>query len=140
MDKGELQTYMLIKDAWKNGKTVYVPRCVGQNDMQMVRLEGQDDLDSLPRNKWGIPEPATDRAAVDPLLLDFIVVPGVAFDREGNRCGHGRGYYDRYLAKATNAFTCAVCLSDQVLDQVPADEHDKKPDIILAPLGILYKN
>ncbi|KAJ2850530.1 hypothetical protein IWW36_001848 [Coemansia brasiliensis] len=140
MEKGELQTNMLIKDAWMNGKTVYVPRCTGKNDMQMVRLEGQEDLDSLPRNKWGIPEPAADRAHVDPLLLDFIVMPGVAFDSKGNRCGHGRGYYDRYLAKATNAFTCAVCLSEQVIKHVPADEHDQKPNIIIAPLGILYES
>ncbi|KAJ2450780.1 hypothetical protein EV183_004067 [Coemansia sp. RSA 2336] len=138
MDEGELQTRMLFKHAWEEGKTVYVPKCGGPDDMRMVRLDEQN-VDGLPRNKWGIPEPPLDDV-VDPLLLDFIVVPGVAFDRHGNRCGHGKGYYDRYLARATNAFACAVCLNDQVIEQVPANEHDRKPNVIIAPSGIVYKN
>ncbi|KAJ2764886.1 hypothetical protein IWQ56_000368 [Coemansia nantahalensis] len=136
MDRGELQTGELVRAARQAGKSVYVPRCDGPA-MEMVPL-GDGPIDALPRNSWGIPEPARTAAPVDPQLLDFIVVPGVAFDARGARCGHGRGYYDRYLASAPRAFACAVCLAGQVVDAVPVDPHDRTPDAIIAPAGQLY--
>ncbi|KAJ2611754.1 hypothetical protein H4S08_003004 [Coemansia sp. RSA 1365] len=138
MDNGEVQTKPLIRHALDEGKTVYVPRCDG-NVMDMVKLESTQDLDTLPRNKWGIPEPSKDRPVVNPQMLDFIVVPGMAFDRYGNRCGHGKGYYDRYLSQAKQAFACAVCLNVQVLDTlVPSDTYDQKPHAIITPNGMLF--
>ncbi|PIA13651.1 nagb/rpia/CoA transferase-like protein [Coemansia reversa NRRL 1564] len=138
MDNGEVQTKPLIRHALDEGKTVYVPRCDG-SVMDMVRLESSHDLDTLPQNKWGIPEPSKDRPAVNPQVLDFIVVPGVAFDRYGNRCGHGKGYYDRYLAQAKQAFACAVCLNVQVLDTpVPSNSYDQKPHAVITPSGMLF--
>ncbi|KAJ1662374.1 hypothetical protein IW140_005936 [Coemansia sp. RSA 1813] len=133
----ELQTKELLDHAFSAGKSVYVPRCDGEL-MDMVRLQGHDDLASLSRNKWGIPEPAMDRDAVDPKIIEVVLVPGVAFDASGNRCGHGKGYYDRYLMRATNAFACAVCLDEQVVDAVPADDHDRKPNIVVSPSGIVF--
>ncbi|KAJ2313248.1 hypothetical protein IWW51_006139 [Coemansia sp. RSA 2702] len=135
MDAGELQTRELIELAQRQNKRVYVPRCDGAA-MQMVELRGS--VDELKVNKWGIREPREDDVAVDPAQLEFVVVPGVAFDRLGGRCGHGKGYYDRYLPQ-TRAFACAVCLCDQVVDSVPVDTYDRKPDMIVYPKGILYQ-
>ncbi|KAJ2156148.1 hypothetical protein GGF46_005380 [Coemansia sp. RSA 552] len=137
MDRGELQTRPLIEHALGSGKTVYVPRCDGSS-MDMVRLDGRQDLDNLPKNKWGIPEPSTDRAAVDPGILEFVLVPGVAFDTAGNRCGHGKGYYDRYLLRAPQAYSCAVCLSKQIVDAVPTDGNDQTPNTIISPTGTIF--
>ncbi|KAJ2143751.1 hypothetical protein IW136_001571 [Coemansia sp. RSA 678] len=132
----ELQTTQLIRHALKEGKRVYVPRCDGQI-MQMVELK-DGGLETMARNKWGILEPGKEERAVDPNVLEFVLVPGVAFDSHGNRCGHGKGYYDRYLQQ-TQAFTCAVCLNDQVIEAVPVDAHDQKPNMIISPNGILFE-
>ncbi|KAJ2355900.1 hypothetical protein GGF43_002408 [Coemansia sp. RSA 2618] len=136
MPTHELQTTMLIRRSLGEGKRVYVPRCDGRV-MRMIELR-EGELDEMPVNRWGIREPRGEREAVDPRALEFVVVPGVAFDRDGNRCGHGMGYYDRYLEQ-TGAFTCAVCLNDQVVDSVPTDSRDRKPDLILSPSGILFE-
>ncbi|KAJ2509443.1 hypothetical protein GGI11_005873 [Coemansia sp. RSA 2049] len=134
----ELQTMRLVERALAAGKSVYVPRCAPGGAMEMVRLAGLDDLAALAPSRWGIPEPPADRAPVDPALLDFVLVPGVAFDACGNRCGHGKGYYDRFLARAVNAFACAACLDEQVVDSVPAADHDRKPDIVVSPSGTVF--
>ncbi|KAJ2686083.1 hypothetical protein IWW39_003863 [Coemansia spiralis] len=133
MDSAEAQTYGLVEQALASGKSVYVPRCRGQQ-MDMVRIT---NLQGLTPNAWGIPEPSHSEPAVDPSVLDFILVPGVAFDKSGSRCGHGKGYYDRYLRQAANAVTCAICLSEQLVDHVPISEHDLKPHILVTPQGIV---
>ncbi|KAJ2603620.1 hypothetical protein H4R99_002321 [Coemansia sp. RSA 1722] len=138
MDSAELQTKTLLLHALDAGKTVYVPRCHNKQTMDMIRLSGHDDLAGLAKNKWGIPEPGMEREAADPSVLDFVVVPGVAFDRNGNRCGHGRGYYDRFVASIPKAYSCAVCLSEQIVEDVPVDTFDRSPDTIVAPEGAIF--
>ncbi|KAJ2490711.1 hypothetical protein IWW37_002913 [Coemansia sp. RSA 2050] len=133
MDSAEAQTYGLVEQALASGKSVYAPRCRGQQ-MDMVRIT---DLQDLTPNAWGIPEPGDNEPAVDPSALDFILVPGLAFDKSRNRCGHGKGYYDRYLRQSVNAATCAICLSEQIIDHVPTTEHDLKPQILVSPQGIV---
>ncbi|KAJ2825843.1 hypothetical protein GGI24_003059 [Coemansia furcata] len=135
MDAAEAQTYGLVEHALAAGKAVYVPRCRGQQ-MDMVRITS---LRGLNPNAWGIPEPSDAEPAVDPAALDFVLVPGVAFDKNGNRCGHGKGYYDRYLKLSLNALTCAICLSEQIVDDVPTNRHDFIPHILITPHGILHQ-
>ncbi|KAJ1901393.1 hypothetical protein LPJ66_000808 [Kickxella alabastrina] len=135
----ELQTTELLRHALSTGKAVYVPRCHGPKQMDMCRVQDLDDLAGLQVNQWGIAEPGMEREPVDPSLLDFVVVPGLAFDRSGQRCGHGRGYYDRFLENL-DAVTCAVALSEQIVDQVPVDAFDRTPDLIIAPEGVIYSS
>ena len=89
----------------------YVPKRI----MNMVSLHSLDDYQGLQRDKWGIPTPSEDsmnlrKHVLGPVTtmeparrsgvaesLDMIVVPGVAFDREGRRLGHGRGFYDFFF-------------------------------------------
>ncbi|KAJ1999657.1 hypothetical protein GGI04_004474 [Coemansia thaxteri] len=140
MGAGEVQTYELVDAALAAGKHVYVPRCRG-SVMDMVRVPDRAAVASLSRNAWGIPEPGAEEPAADPRLLDFVVVPGLAFDITGNRCGHGRGYYDRYLSQlSSSATTCALCLSKQLLNSVPVGDLDIKPRLLVTPKGIVYQN
>lgn len=69
--------------------------------------------------------------------LDLIIAPGVAFTEKGERLGHGRGYYDRFLAKLAKAQTepatvVALALKEQIVDNVPVDpDHDVIIDVVL---------
>ncbi|MBQ5923346.1 MAG: 5-formyltetrahydrofolate cyclo-ligase [Alistipes sp.] len=65
--------------------------------------------------------------------IDLMVVPGVAFTREGVRLGRGKGYYDRYLAReGFRAYTIGVCYACQLCDALPCGEYDRKVDIVVA--------
>ena len=77
------------------------------------------------RSRYGIWEPAAQQADIlDPDCLDVILVPCVAFDRNGNRCGHGAGYYDRYLPKCSKADLIAVAFEAQKLKEIATDSYD----------------
>ena len=64
--------------------------------------------------------------------IDLIIVPAVAYDRNGNRVGRGKGYYDRLLSRS-KAITIGVCYDFQLIDDgIEADEHDIPVDFVIA--------
>jgi len=68
-----------------------------------------------------------------PEMLDLVVVPGVAFTRDGARLGRGRGYYDRYLSRpGLRAFCVGVCFAHQLVDTLPVEPHDRTMDAVCA--------
>jgi 5-formyltetrahydrofolate cyclo-ligase len=97
------------------GKNVFVPFIDGPT-MHMLKTPSLADVKSFPSNRWGIPEPPSLegrenglhylgtllKPALDGKGLDLIVVPGVAFDRDMNRLGHGKGYYDHFIQRCHN--------------------------------------
>jgi 5-formyltetrahydrofolate cyclo-ligase len=111
--------------------------------MHMVEIKDLQDLHALPKNSWGIPEPSMDEKRMDSFMaggLDLIIMPGLAFDRKGNRIGYGKGYYDRFLSKCyinseqyaiTRPFTIAIALQCQLVEEVPTEVTDLKPDEII---------
>ena len=64
--------------------------------------------------------------------VEMIVVPGVAFDREGNRMGRGRGFYDRLLKSTPRAMKVGVCYDFQMIEDVPVEPHDVKMDCVVS--------
>jgi 5-formyltetrahydrofolate cyclo-ligase len=113
----ELDTLPILADLLAAGKRVYVPRTfVRERRMIPVRLS---DLGKLQRGEFDILEPETEETcAVDE--LDFVIVPGRAFDRKGNRLGRGAGFYDAFMAqKSFHATRCGVAFACQVLDGIP---------------------
>jgi 5-formyltetrahydrofolate cyclo-ligase len=163
MPSGEIQTDYALKRVIRDSKTLYVPR-VGLNfemcDMELVRCDddvahdadGQDDrlYKSWPRNKWGIPEPPSICSNVARKGdIDILVVPGIAFDRNGHRLGQGKGYYDRFISTIqdrevpTKPWLVAVALTPQYIGgentveqykrSVPVTDHDIKMDVIITP-------
>lgn len=132
---GEIDTAPLIAAARRAGKAVAVPGIEG--DLLRFRLMPAGE-GALPRDRWGIPVPdprwpAADLAGRGPRQEPrrvLIVVPGLAFDREGNRLGRGKGFYDRFLAESRRARPAAIgfCLAAQLVDSVPVDAHDVPVD------------
>lgn len=78
---------------------------------------------------YNIHEPEGEECSLE--NIDLIIVPGVAFDREGNRLGRGKGFYDRLLHDLA-AYKVGVCFSFQLLDSVPVDPHDVKMDTVIS--------
>ena len=62
---------------------------------------------------------------------DLAVVPGVAFDRQGNRLGRGKGYYDRLLPHLPTAYKIGICFPYQLVNDIPTDAHDIRMDEII---------
>jgi len=125
MPSGEVSTASLVRHAIQQGKNVFVPYLYTNEStkprslMDMVALQSEEDFSSMKRDKWGIPTPSKDSVekrarclslrfgswdegqwTADSLKdLDLIVVPGVAFDKNRQRLGHGRGFYDIFLTQ-----------------------------------------
>ncbi len=114
-------------------KRVVLPRVDG-DDMAFYRYVPASDGVSgeLAKGAFGIDEPQGDER-VEPAEIDVVIVPGVAFTREGVRCGRGRGYYDKYLSSADfRAFKIGVCYECQLFDELPAEPHDVRMDMVVA--------
>jgi 5-formyltetrahydrofolate cyclo-ligase len=82
--------------------------------------------------KFGVREPAANCVEIPPDKFDLVLVPGSAFDLEGNRLGRGRGFYDQLLP-AVSGIKCGICYDIQLLENIPTEPHDAKVDFILTP-------
>lgn len=123
--QAEVDTLGLMKK-WMENKNILLPRLNSDNTFVALPFTSFDNLEV---NKFDIPEPPF---IFEPQTnLDLIIVPGVAFDRKGNRIGMGKGYYDRFLTDYKNVPKIALAYSEQVLDQVPKDPYDEPVNIIL---------
>lgn len=105
------------------GSTILLPRAAGETGaMELVRLT--DPLDSLEKDGMGVRVP-TGEPHEDLAGIDVALVPGVAFDRLGNRLGRGGGFYDRFLASAPELNTIGICFDFQVVEELPVEGHDR---------------
>lgn len=112
---------------WAEMKTILLP-CVRGEELDIRYFDGKENL--CPGEGYAIPEPVG-ALFTDLKQIDLVLVPGVAFDREGNRLGRGKGYYDRIL-KQTPAYKIGLCFDFQLLDCVPTEEHDIKMDRVIS--------
>jgi 5-formyltetrahydrofolate cyclo-ligase len=93
----EVDTSNMIEEALKQGKRVIVP-VTNPKEKELIPSEIKCPRRDLKKGPFGILEPKKKCAkAVSLEDIDIVIVPGVAFDRKGNRIGHGQGYFDRFL-------------------------------------------
>jgi len=122
----EVRILPLLRRAQEEGKRVAVPKIFG-DEMRFLWL---DDLTAVAEGYRGIPEPVADGPeAGDPAAL--VLMPGLAFDREGHRMGYGGGFYDRYLSAHPGHPTVALCYGFQLLSHIPTEDHDIPVDAVL---------
>ena len=122
----EVRTVPMLEQAIRDGKRVAVPKVFGE-EMKFLWL---DDLTRVEKGYSGIPEPIDDGpVADDPTAL--VLMPGLAFDREGHRIGYGGGFYDKFLAAEPDHPTVALCYDFQVLDHLDTEEFDIPVDLVL---------
>lgn len=112
---------------WAGEKTILLP-CVKGDVLELRVFEGMESLQ--PGEAFGILEPVGE-IFTDYDVIDMIVVPGVAFDRQGNRLGRGRGYYDKILKETRVAKKVGICFDFQFVEEVPVDELDVRMDVVI---------
>jgi 5-formyltetrahydrofolate cyclo-ligase len=127
----EWDTRALLAAALAQAKIVALPRVNHAMRMLDICAIDRPELDVAPGYR-GIPEPRIHCAALDVASIDWVLVPGVAFDRQGHRVGYGGGYYDRLLPLLrADARRVAGAFELQLVDQVPAASHDVTMDAIV---------
>ncbi len=95
------------------------------------------DPERLVRHRFGMLEPDPNLPTVEPGQVDMILVPGIAFDRQGGRLGFGGGFYDRLLPQAERAIRVGVTYDDLVFDSVPMQPWDCRVDWLVTPSGLV---
>ncbi|MDD5252780.1 MAG: 5-formyltetrahydrofolate cyclo-ligase [Candidatus Omnitrophota bacterium] len=119
---GEVNTEEMIKEAKKIGKLICVPVC--RKDRETMQPAILEDHSKLKKGPYGVLEPVSE-ALVKPEDLDLIVVPGLAFDKKGNRLGRGKGCYDRFLSiLSNNTPSIGLAFDFQILPLIPTTAYD----------------
>jgi 5-formyltetrahydrofolate cyclo-ligase len=133
----ELDTHGFFDRLLRDGKMAVLPRADRTTkQLSLHRVKGRDDLVA---GVWGILEPKDDLPTVPITQIDMLLMPGVAFDRKGNRLGYGAGFYDRMLSAAGDKKPVRVvaAFDEQVVDAVPHDDTDRRIHILVTSTFIL---
>ena len=132
----ETATAGLIEDALHRGKQVYAPLLGTQyGEMSAAAIKRPQDLVV---GKYGLKMPPPDSATLAAReSIDLIVVPGVAFDRTGNRLGMGAGYYDRFFSRTRHAVRLGLAWDCQVVAAAPYEPHDIRMHYLLTDAGLI---
>lgn len=139
----EVKTEPILTDILNRGKAPFIPQ-YSKGKMKMLRVM-PGDMDIMVATSWGIKQHAANEDREDALDnggLDLVIAPGAAFTREGWRCGHGGGYYDRYLGNLLKQhhddpenfrkpYILAIGFSQQIFPEIPVDSQDIQVDEVV---------
>lgn len=128
----ETDTALIAEEACRKGKKVVLPVTNGETGEITAYLVNSDTR--YKKGAFSVDEPQNCEPA-DVNLTDVIIVPGVAFDRYGNRIGFGKGCYDMFL-NGVKAVKVGFCYEFQVLEKIPGEQHDIKMDYIFTEKGM----
>ena len=141
--RSEVRTLPFVAAELNSGKHIVVPYCtVDAEGRKQLGLWHLETLDELRPGMWNILEPPRQRwvepaKQFRPEKLDVVIVPGVAFDRQGGRLGNGAGYYDRLLPKVRpDTVLAAVCYEAQLLPRIAMEAHDVFMDFVITEQAI----
>lgn len=127
--KDEVDTSDFIAECIKNGKTVAVPRCNDECNMEFCVITSFSDLE---KGMYGIYEPKEHCTVLDAenIIDSVLIVPGLCFNNDGFRLGYGKGYYDRFISRY-KGYSIGVCYKEFLTDEIPTDEYDKPVDTVI---------
>ncbi len=144
--KYEASCTELITETLKIGKKIALPK-IYNNQMSFHLCENLNEENFI-KNKYGIFEPTTkaldfsDFRKENPINI-LVLVPGLAFTKDGLRLGRGKGYYDSFLFNLkynhTNikCISVGLCFSFQILQNIPTEEHDQSVNYLLSEKGLV---
>ncbi|MCT4583543.1 MAG: 5-formyltetrahydrofolate cyclo-ligase [Peptostreptococcaceae bacterium] len=128
--KNEVKTKYLIEYLLMKNKNIYVPITIKETkELKVCKLE---DVKDLELSTYGIKEPKKEKQTiVDKNILDVIIVPGVAFDKDYYRMGYGGGYYDKFFDSLKNKpIKIGISFKEQIHEHIPKEDHDIKMDYL----------
>ena len=130
----EPDTLSMIEKCLGQARSVCIPKTIWKtHTIEPVQIFNLDDID----RSGIIPQPF-DGPAVDPATIELIIVPGVVFDRFGNRIGMGGGFYDKFL-DTCHAVKIGLAFDFQVLsERIPSEGHDVRLDMIVTDKGVIH--
>lgn len=133
---GEVPTDRIADEAIARGIEIVYPRCLPEaRGMALHRVGARDEL--LAGGSYGLREPDPGCESVDAGRIDAALLPGLGWDRAGNRLGRGAGYYDRLLARADwRGFRCGLFLAAQEVERIPTDPWDAPLDAVVTEGGV----
>lgn len=124
----EVPTEEIIEESLRRGKRVAVPRVTGKRKMKFALISSMTDLEA---GFHDIPEPGSWCPEIPKCESSMLmIVPGIAFDRSGNRIGYGGGYYDSYLEQA-DCIKVGAAFDFQCVEQIISEVHDVQVDYII---------
>ncbi len=127
----EAGTRDIIREAWRLGKTVAVPKVEQEGGMQFFKIT---DFSKLEPGAYGISEPAGDHEDLiipEESRSSLVILPGVAYDLAGGRIGYGGGYYDRFLNATPFLKKMALGFELQIVPQIPSEAGDCRWDFLI---------
>lgn len=131
----EVETRLIIETAWKDNKTVAVPRCVdGTREMEFYII---DSFSVLERHTFGVLEPIPEKCEkLEDFSSGLCIVPALVFDTDGYRLGYGGGYYDRFLSKFGGE-TVGLCYNECVKQSLPHGKYDRRVDKLITQSSVI---
>jgi 5-formyltetrahydrofolate cyclo-ligase len=132
---GEPGTGPLLEAFAARGVRVILPVLLPDRDLDWAAYTGPGGLRSA---RMGLLEPVGPALGVDAIATaDVVLCPGQAVDRTGMRLGHGAGCYDRALSRVpVGTLVCVLLYDEEVLDRVPAADHDRRVTAVATERGV----
>lgn len=137
--KSEVDILPLITTLLERGSKLYMSRADGTG----FKFHQVTALNALKMGPFRIPEPPADAPLLDKTTLQYILVPGMAFDRAGNRLGRGSGGYDKWLLGLRKinptVQVWGIGFDAQIVHEVPVAAHDQPMDKVIGPRGTIVR-
>ena len=131
--QNEINTFLIIRKLQEEypKMNIVASRSIFDSfEMQHFILEEKN----LTENQWGILEPLDSKLEIQPQQIDLVVIPLLAFDKQGNRVGYGKGFYDRFLQKCSSkTLKVGFCLEEPIELIEDLNEFDVKMDVCITP-------
>jgi 5-formyltetrahydrofolate cyclo-ligase len=133
----EVDTSPIIKKALADGKNVAAPISnSADSTMEFYIFHDEGDLKA---GAFGILEPDKNSQQVTEFSDAICIVPGLSFDRRGQRLGFGRGFYDRFLSDF-DGVSCGVCFDEFVCDELPVEPTDIPVNLVVTQTEIIRQH
>lgn len=132
--KFEWDTKPIIEAAWRQNKTIAVPKCIPET--RRLDFYTLTDFAQLETVYYDLLEPIPEQTIkIDKQEIDLLIVPGIVFDQRGYRIGFGGGYYDRFLTDFTGE-TASLVHTRQLMDRVPSESFDIPVKTLITDHGL----
>lgn len=132
--KDEVNTNEIIKECFKINKKVAIPKVLNEHIIEFYTIK---ENEKLQEGLYHIMEP-NNKNIISKDDIDLMIIPGICFDKQKNRIGYGKGYYDTYL-KNTKIYKIGICFNEQLMNEheIKVEENDIKLDKIITDKKVI---